>query len=74
MAKLALRVNGGSQTLSRTLHEEIVYDRDGVTTADWASYPILTFPEVPALEFELIQRLDQPPLGVGEARKGEDGV
>ncbi len=55
------------QTLSRTLHEEIVYDRDGVTTVDWGSYPILTFPEVPALEFELIQRLDQPPLGVGEA-------
>ena len=55
------------QTLSRTLHEEIVYNRDGVTTVDWGSYPILTFPEVPALEFELIQRLDQPPLGVGEA-------
>ena len=55
------------QTLSRTLHEEVVYDRDGVTTVDWGSYPILTFPEVPALEFELIQRLDQPPLGVGEA-------
>jgi CO/xanthine dehydrogenase Mo-binding subunit len=55
------------QTLSRTLHEEVVYDRDRVTTVDWASYPILTFPEVPALEFELIQRLDQPPLGVGEA-------
>jgi nicotinate dehydrogenase subunit B len=55
------------QTLSRALHEEVVYDRDGVTTVDWGSYPILTFPEVPALEFELIQRLDQPPLGVGEA-------
>jgi CO/xanthine dehydrogenase Mo-binding subunit len=55
------------QTLSRALHEEIVYDRDGVTTVDWASYPILTFPEVPRLEFELIQRLDQPPLGAGEA-------
>ena len=55
------------QTISRTLHEEIVYDRDRVTTVDWASYPILTFPEVPILEFELIQRLDQPPLGVGEA-------
>ena len=53
------------QTLSRTLHEEVVYDRDRVTTVDWASYPILTFPEVPVLEFELIQRLDQPPLGVG---------
>ena len=55
------------QTLSRTLHEQVVYDRDRVTTVDWASYPILTFPEVPTLEFELIQRLDQPPLGVGEA-------
>ncbi|HEY7204128.1 MAG TPA: molybdopterin cofactor-binding domain-containing protein [Methylomirabilota bacterium] len=55
------------QTLSRALHEEVVYDRDRVTTVDWASYPILTFPEVPKLEFELIQRLDQPPLGAGEA-------
>ena len=55
------------QTLSRSLHEEVVYDRDRVTSVDWGSYPILTFPEVPRLEFELIQRLDQPPLGAGEA-------
>jgi nicotinate dehydrogenase subunit B len=55
------------QTLSRALHEEVVYDRDRVTTVDWNSYPILRFPEVPTLEFELIQRLDQPPLGAGEA-------
>ncbi|HSB42065.1 MAG TPA: molybdopterin cofactor-binding domain-containing protein [Methylomirabilota bacterium] len=55
------------QTLSRALHEEVAWDRDRVTTVDWASYPILTFPEVPRLEFELIQRLDQPPLGAGEA-------
>ena len=55
------------QTLSRALHEEVIYDRDRVITVDWASYPILTFPEVPKLEFEMIQRLDQPPLGAGEA-------
>ncbi|HJR05201.1 MAG TPA: molybdopterin cofactor-binding domain-containing protein, partial [Methylomirabilota bacterium] len=55
------------QTLSRALHEEVLYDRDRVTTVDWASYPILTFPEVPKLEFEMLQRLDQPPLGAGEA-------
>jgi len=55
------------QTLSRALHEEIVYDRDRVTTVDWQSYPILTFPEVPAVEVELLQRLDAPPLGAGEA-------
>jgi CO/xanthine dehydrogenase Mo-binding subunit len=55
------------QTLSRALHEEIIYDGDRVTTVDWASYPILTFPEVPKLELDVIQRLDQPPLGAGEA-------
>ena len=55
------------QTLSRTLHEEVAFDRQRVTSVDWASYPILRFPEVPMLEFDLIQRLDQPPLGVGEA-------
>jgi CO/xanthine dehydrogenase Mo-binding subunit len=54
------------QTLSRTLHEEIVYDRERITSVDWTRYPILTFPEVPAIELDLIQRLDQRPLGVGE--------
>jgi CO/xanthine dehydrogenase Mo-binding subunit len=55
------------QTLSRTLHEDIVFDRRRVTTVDWASYPILTFPEVPTLDIELIQRLNEPALGAGEA-------
>jgi CO/xanthine dehydrogenase Mo-binding subunit len=55
------------QSLSRTLHEEVLFDRSRVTSVDWASYPILTFPEVPAIEFELINRPDQPPMGVGEA-------
>ena len=55
------------QTLSRTLHEDVVWDRRHVTSVDWSSYPILTFPEVPRLEIELIQRLGEPPLGVGEA-------
>ncbi len=55
------------QSLSRTLHEEVVFDRSRVTSVDWLSYPILTFPEVPAVEFELINRPDQPPMGVGEA-------
>jgi CO/xanthine dehydrogenase Mo-binding subunit len=55
------------QTLSRALHEETVFDRQRVTTVDWASYPILTFPEAPALDIELIQRLNERPLGAGEA-------
>jgi len=55
------------QTISRTLHEEIVFDREKVTSLNWASYPILRFDEVPTIELETIQRLDEPPLGVGEA-------
>jgi nicotinate dehydrogenase subunit B len=55
------------QTLSRTLHEETTFDRSRVTSVDWTSYPLLRFPEVPRLDIDLVQRLDQPPLGAGEA-------
>jgi CO/xanthine dehydrogenase Mo-binding subunit len=55
------------QTLSRTLHEEVRFDRSKVISVDWASYPVLTFPEAPAIEVALIDRPDQPSLGAGEA-------
>jgi len=55
------------QTLSRTIHEEVTFDRSHVTSVDWASYPILTFPEIPAIEVALIDRPTLPPLGAGEA-------
>jgi CO/xanthine dehydrogenase Mo-binding subunit len=55
------------QTLSRALFEEIKFDRRGVTSADWESYPILTFPDVPELKIDLVQRIHEPPLGAGEA-------
>jgi len=55
------------QTLSRTLHEETTFDRSRVTSVDWAHYPLLRFSEVPRLDIELVQRIDQPPLGAGEA-------
>jgi CO/xanthine dehydrogenase Mo-binding subunit len=38
-----------------------------VTSTDWASYPILTFPDVPKLDIALIDRRHERPLGVGEA-------
>ncbi len=55
------------QTLSRTLHEEVAFDRRRVTSVDWASYPILRFTEVPELAIELVDRPQLPPLGAGEA-------
>jgi CO/xanthine dehydrogenase Mo-binding subunit len=55
------------QTLSRALHEEVTFDRTHVTSLDWASYPILRFPEAPQVDVVLIDRPDQPLLGAGEA-------
>jgi CO/xanthine dehydrogenase Mo-binding subunit len=54
-------------TLSRALHEEIIFAGSRVTSVDWASYPILRFPEVPAVEVALINHPDQPSNGAGEA-------
>ena len=55
------------QGLSRTLFEEVTFDRSRVTSVDWSSYPVLTFPDAPLLEIELIDRPTEPPVGVGEA-------
>ena len=68
---LANQMEGGIiQSVSWTLKEEVRFDRTGILTRDWASYPILTMPEVPKVEIELINRPDQRPLGAGEGSQG----
>jgi CO/xanthine dehydrogenase Mo-binding subunit len=54
------------QTVSRTLKEELTFDRGMVTSLDWASYPIITFPEVPEVVIDLIDRPGEKPWGGGE--------
>jgi nicotinate dehydrogenase subunit B len=54
------------QTLSRTLKEQVTFDRSQVTSLDWGSYPILTFPEVPDVVIDLIDRPNEKPWGAGE--------
>jgi nicotinate dehydrogenase subunit B len=54
------------QTVSRTLKEELKFSRSAVTSVDWASYPILTFPEIPEIVMDLIDRPNTPPWGAGE--------
>lgn len=54
------------QTVSRTLKEELKWNRSRVTSVDWVTYPILTFPEVPQIDIELISRPTDPPWGAGE--------
>jgi CO/xanthine dehydrogenase Mo-binding subunit len=55
------------QGISRTLFEEVTFDRSRVTSVDWSSYPVLTFPDTPHLEIELVDRPSDPPMGTGEA-------
>jgi nicotinate dehydrogenase subunit B len=54
------------QGVSRELFEEGTFDANGVTSLDWASYPILRFPDLPKLDIVLINRPDMRPLGAGE--------
>lgn len=61
------QIEGGIvQTISRTLLEEVKFDRERVTTVDWNSYPILRFPDVPEVHVELINRPGETPWGAGE--------
>jgi nicotinate dehydrogenase subunit B len=61
------QIEGGViQTVSRTLIEELKFDRSRVTSLDWASYPILTFPDVPDVMIDLIDRPAEVPWGAGE--------
>ncbi|HSP69505.1 MAG TPA: molybdopterin cofactor-binding domain-containing protein [Bryobacteraceae bacterium] len=54
------------QTCSRMLKEEVKFDQTGVTSLDWASYPILRFDECPEVTAVVVQRLDQRSTGAGE--------
>lgn len=54
------------QTVSRTLVEDLQWNRSTVTSLDWASYPILRFPDVPEMHYDLIDRPNERPWGAGE--------
>jgi CO/xanthine dehydrogenase Mo-binding subunit len=54
------------QTVSRTLVEKLTFSRSAVTSLNWGSYPILTFPDVPKVDIALIDRPTEVPWGAGE--------
>jgi CO/xanthine dehydrogenase Mo-binding subunit len=56
------------QATSRALLEEVTFDRTGVTSVDWATYPILDITQAPdRIDIIQINRPDAPPAGAGEA-------
>lgn len=54
------------QTVSRMLYEEVRFDRTGVTSLDWSSYPVARFADCPEIVPIVVQRLDRPSSGAGE--------
>ena len=64
---LANQIEGGViQTVSRKLLEQVQWDRTRVTSVDWATYPILRFPNVPRVEVDLINIPGEVSWGAGE--------
>jgi CO/xanthine dehydrogenase Mo-binding subunit len=58
------------QAVSWALKEQVLFDRTRILSRDWSGYPILAFPEVPAIEITLIDQPGQQSLGIGEASCG----
>ena len=55
------------QGVSRTLWEEVTFDKKAVTSVDWISYPILDITETPGqIDVVLINHPEIAPSGAGE--------
>jgi CO/xanthine dehydrogenase Mo-binding subunit len=68
---VSAQLEGGIvQSASWTLRERIRFSSDEKHSVDWLSYPILRFDEIPEIEIVLMDRDDQPSLGVGETAQG----
>ena len=55
------------QSLSRTLMEEVTFDRSNVTSVDWKTYPVARASDIPSrVDIVLVNRTDVPSMGAGE--------
>jgi CO/xanthine dehydrogenase Mo-binding subunit len=59
------------QGLSRALHEQVDFDKKGVTSLDWVSYPMIRFKDAPKIHIHGLSRTDVPdPQGAGSRTTG----
>ncbi|HEX4519757.1 MAG TPA: molybdopterin cofactor-binding domain-containing protein [Gaiellaceae bacterium] len=54
------------QGISRSLIEEVKWGPNGISTRDWATYPVIRYLDMPEFDFQVISRTDQPAVGAGE--------
>ena len=65
------QVEGGAvQSASWTLREQVRFDRTQITSANWDSYPILRFTEVPAVTVRIVDSAGEAEVGAGELAAG----
>jgi CO/xanthine dehydrogenase Mo-binding subunit len=68
---LTNQIEGGIvQSMSWTLYEHVRFDKTGIQSRDWLSYPILSIADAPKVETVLINRPTERALGAGEASQG----
>ena len=59
------------QGLSRGLYEQVDFDKKGVTSLDWVTYPMIRFKDAPKVHIHGLTRTDVPdPAGPGSRTTG----
>ncbi|MEQ8811173.1 MAG: xanthine dehydrogenase family protein molybdopterin-binding subunit, partial [Imperialibacter sp.] len=72
---LTNQIEGGMiQAASWTLMEEVMFTDKQITSADWSTYPIFRFSDIPEVEVALIDRPDLPAEGGGEVSMPPSGA
>jgi CO/xanthine dehydrogenase Mo-binding subunit len=73
---IANQIQGGiMQSASWTLYEQVDFDKTGINSTDWSTYPIMRFSTAPeSVDVSVIDRPGQPFLGTGEASQGPTGA
>jgi nicotinate dehydrogenase subunit B len=65
------QVEGGAvQSASWTLREQVLFDRDKITSAGWDSYPILRFTQTPDVMVRIMDAPGEAEVGAGEVAQG----
>lgn len=65
------QIEGGMmQSISWALYEEVGFDQVHITSSDWRTYPMIRFPQAPRITVHVIDRVEEDPLGAGEASQG----
>lgn len=68
---LSAQLEGGFiQAASWALYENVQWDRSGIQSRDWDSYPVIRFDNIPKINVTVLDQPTEKSLGAGEASPG----